>query len=290
MALLEQDEDLGTLFAALRVRYGDSLRAVLLYGSYTRGERDTLIDLYVLTEGPVPTAALPHWQRFANRILAPNVYQLGVATGARCKYALVPLAAFERHLREDFHSYFWARFAQPCQVLYVADAGTATRLVVCLANAVRRMLTEAQRGMPHCAPTPQALWQHALSQTYRCELRAESGLRAGQLVERDHAYFVQLAQAWSAEQPRVEGNRSSWPLAASPGGWRWPARRLWGKALSVARLLKAAFTFNDGFEYLLWKIERHSGIYVEPTPLQRRWPLLFAWPLFWRLYRLGAFR
>lgn len=287
--LLDDDADLVALFAALRARYGDALRAVLLYGSYTRGERDTLIDLYVLSEGDIPSAALPPWQRIANRVLAPNVYQLSVSTGARCKYALLPLAAFERHLRRDFHSYFWARFAQPCRVLYVQDADIATRLTQALAGAVRRMLTEGRRGLANPAVSPEALWEHALSKTYRCELRAESGQRASQLVERNREYLAALGEAWWREAIR-EGEAARWPIAPLSGAWRWPVREAWGKGLSVARLLKAAFTFNDGFDYLLWKIERHSGIYEEPTPLQRRWPLLFAWPLFWRLYRKGAFR
>ena len=42
--------------------------------------------------------------------------------------------------------------------------------------------------------------------------------------------------------------------------------------------------------YILWKIERHSGVRVEVTPRQRRHPFIFALPLFWRLYRQGAFR
>jgi len=29
---------------------------------------------------------------------------------------------------------------------------------------------------------------------------------------------------------------------------------------------------------------------VEASARQRRYPLIFAWPLAWRLYRLGAFR
>ncbi len=289
-ASAEDDADLVALITALRTRYGDAVRAVLLYGSYTRGDRDTLIDLYVLLDGPVPAAVLPRWQRVANRCLAPNVYQISVDTGARCKYALLPLNAFLRHLRGDFHSYFWARFAQPCRVVYVTDEETAQRLTAGLGDAVRQMLTEARRGLS--APVePQALWEHALTQTYRCELRAEGRSRPAELVDRNLDYLLALADAWQRElnkgqTPQLRGA----PVTPLPGAWRWPVRRLWGKGLSVARLLKAAFTFNDGFEYLLWKIERHSGIYVEPTPLQRRWPLLFAWPLFWRLYRMGAFR
>jgi hypothetical protein len=69
-----------------------------------------------------------------------------------------------------------------------------------------------------------------------------------------------------------------------------PARRAYGKAVCLLRLMKAAFTFEGGADYILWKIERHSGVRVEASPFQRRHPLLGGWGLLWRLYRQGAFR
>jgi hypothetical protein len=70
----------------------------------------------------------------------------------------------------------------------------------------------------------------------------------------------------------------------------WAGRRLLGKSLNVARLVKAAFTFAGGVDYLLWKVERHSGVRIEPTPFLRRHPLLGIWGVAWRLWRRGAFR
>ena len=70
----------------------------------------------------------------------------------------------------------------------------------------------------------------------------------------------------------------------------WSARRVQGKTLSVLRLVKSAFTFQGGVDYLLWKLERHSGVRVEATERERRHPLIYGWGLAWRLYRRGAFR
>jgi hypothetical protein len=70
----------------------------------------------------------------------------------------------------------------------------------------------------------------------------------------------------------------------------WWFRRVQGKILSTLRLLKAAATFDDALDYLLWKIQRHSGVFIEPSRLQRRYPVIFAWPLLFRLWRKGAFR
>ena len=63
-----------------------------------------------------------------------------------------------------------------------------------------------------------------------------------------------------------------------------------GKTFHVLRLAKAAYTFAGGLDYILWKIETHSGIKTEPTPWQRRHPLIAAPKLAWQLYRRGAFR
>jgi hypothetical protein len=70
----------------------------------------------------------------------------------------------------------------------------------------------------------------------------------------------------------------------------WIVRTVQGKLLSVLRLMKAAFTFQGGADYLIWKIERHSGVKIELTPAQRRHPIWAGLTTFWRLYRQGAFR
>ena len=72
--------------------------------------------------------------------------------------------------------------------------------------------------------------------------------------------------------------------------FRWALRRCWGKTLNILRLFKAAGTFSNGIDYLLWKVERHSGVRVEATERMRRHPRLAAWGLAWKLWRKGAFR
>ena len=74
------------------------------------------------------------------------------------------------------------------------------------------------------------------------------------------------------------------------GRWAWLLRRLFGKALSMARLLKALFTFEGGLDYAAWKLGRHSGQSVEIPDRVRRHPLIFVWPLLWQLYRRGVIR
>jgi hypothetical protein len=71
---------------------------------------------------------------------------------------------------------------------------------------------------------------------------------------------------------------------------RWRMRRRLGPVLNLLRLLKAALTFDNATDYVAWKVERHSGYRIEPTPFQRRHPLLAAPGIYWRLRRRGVLR
>ena len=125
---------------ALRRRFGSHALAVLFYGSCRRANDDTngIVDLYVLVDDyrAAYGRALP---AFFNRILAPNVYYLETPVAgrtARAKCAVVSLAAFERGTARWFHSYLWGRFAQPCGLLYAADASVRARVVRAIGQAV----------------------------------------------------------------------------------------------------------------------------------------------------------
>ena len=56
------------MLSQIKQRYGQGLLAVLIYGSYLRGKRDTLLDFYVLLDSysSVPKA----WQGLACQSLA----------------------------------------------------------------------------------------------------------------------------------------------------------------------------------------------------------------------------
>ena len=45
-----QDPGLEPLLAEIRQKHGESLLAILVYGSWLRGKRDTMLDFYVLVE------------------------------------------------------------------------------------------------------------------------------------------------------------------------------------------------------------------------------------------------
>lgn len=268
---------------AARLRHGD-VRAVLFYGSCLRdGDEDEKIaDLYLVV-GKYRRAHKSLVPALFNWLLPPNVgYIEAVHDGrtVRAKYAVISLRDFERaNAGRWFHSYIWARFAQPCRLTFWQSDKDKTRIISALAEAAATVLREVRPLLPE-RTVAEAFWIRAFRETYRAELRAEKPTRAGEI--------------FAADQPRYE---AIWDCLGeiSSGGrlwakWKWAWRRPWGKGLSVARLIKAAFTFENGGTYILWKIERHSGVRVTPSPWQSRHPVLASTVLAWRLYRRGAFK
>lgn len=291
------DEQRDQLLAQIQERYGNGLLAVLIYGSYLRGKRDTLLDFYVLLDnyGAMPKA----WHGWLAKALPPNVYQIQHGSPPdeiRAKYALLTMDRFEYAVRSDFHSYFWGRFAQPCGILWCRDESTKRRVISAVGSAA---VTFIRRVVPTLPDTFSAkdVWTRGLSLSYQCEFRSEPPGHAQKLFGFWPDYYTSLATALAGQGLGFEKTEQEGKFINTTGDttrrWStasWWFRRMQGKVLSFLRLCKAAMTFAGGLDYLLWKIKRHSGIYIEPTSLQRKYPLIFVWPLLWRLYRKGAFQ
>jgi hypothetical protein len=291
------DADVARLLAAIHRRHGERVAAVLLYGSYLRGKRDTLLDFYVLLTDL--RGALPRLQAWGNRWLPPNVYHLALPEAAggpalRAKYATLTTAQFQRAM-SGFDAYFWSRFTQPAGLVEARDEESARRVSDAVAGAVGRFVREVA-PMLEGDFSPAEFWRCGLSLTYACELRSEDPAGVAALYGHHARHLDALLAAHAAAPGAVIARRPDGRYAAVAHGGRrraparWAARRVLGKVLSVLRLVKAAGTFDDPLDYLLWKIERHSGMTIAPSERQRRHPLIFAWPLLWRLYRRGAFR
>lgn len=288
------------LVQALQARFGPSLAGVLFYGSCLHSDDLTngLADLYAIVD--TYTSAYAPWSlRLGNAVLGPNVFYLEDSTHEpplRAKYAVMSVAHFERGCARWFHSYLWARFAQPARLIYVRDGAARERIQNALSAAVMRFLAEA---IPACDADPldaAELWSSGLALAYASELRTEKN-REGVLADIHGAQFEKLtacaAPALSPElRPTGDGLYRSGVSARQRrrARLRWRARRWQGRVLSILRLTKAAFTFDRGADYLAWKIERHTGVAITVTPTLRKHPIFFGPKLLWRLLRKGTVR
>ncbi len=304
MALLSSkavSADFLVLVEALKSRFGSSLEAVLLYGSCLRSHEigDGVADFYAIVNS-YSKAYPERYLAVLNAWLPPNVFFLEASVQEktfRAKYAVVSMADFEQGTQHWFHPYLWARFAQPSRLLWARDETVRMRVNQALAHAV---VTFLKSSLPLLEPSPvnaEAIWTNGLTQTYAAELRPERSTRARQLVELnldDYARLTMCAIPALTGMLEVlpDGNYRCLTGATEQRNslWRWRLRRWQGKILSVLRLSKAAFTFQDSINYAAWKIERHTGVRVEVTPMLRRHPLLWGLKVSWKLLRRGVMR
>ncbi|MBX3024843.1 hypothetical protein KF840_08020 [bacterium] len=289
------------LVERIRARHGEGVRAILFYGSCLRANDDqySLLDFYVLVDRyrGLGTSRL---YAALNALLPPNVYYLRANEDGRsvqCKYAVVSLADFARHTSaRAFQPYFWARFAQPCALVYAADAAAERAVVEALAAAVT---TFVGKGLP-LLPAPCAvrdLWTTQLTLSYGAELRAERAAVADRLYAAAPGRYERVTRA---ALPRLPFPAAMRPVGGEMGvdarcrrgaaAARWRVRRYYGKWLSLLRILKSALTQEGSVEYAIWKVERHSGLKIDPSWREQRHPLLALGEQVVRMYRKGAFR
>lgn len=284
------------LAAHLARRGGAATSMVLYYGSALRaGNLDGILDFYVLLDD---LAAWPaSWlARLGNRLLPPNVGYLEIeheGMRLRAKFAVMSRAQFAARLTDSaLDTTIWARFCQPAVCIWSrseADREAATGL---MAAAVVRAAAWAARVGPAQAPAAQ-FWHALFARTYAAELRVEQAARPQDIVAKDPERYAKLLPlAWQeagvgfrrdGEELRPEAARDDRTVESA---WRKRARH--GRRLNMWRLLKAAFTFEGAMDYVAWKIERHRGVRIEVKPWQRRFPLLAAPGLYWKLRRMGV--
>ncbi|MCK9193621.1 MAG: hypothetical protein M0P19_07085 [Nevskia sp.] len=274
--------------------------AVLFYGSVLRsGKLDDLLDFYVVVD------SLRGWHQSripaaANRLLPPNVIYFEYTCKKqrlRAKVAVLRLDQFRARVAAgSLDTTIWARYSQPSALVWARDSSARSSVI----DAVSQAIVSAASWAAHLGPesgAAEAYWQGLFQRTYGAELRVEKANRAETLTGfAQSRYATLLPLAWlvrgienlSTDPALCQPNISAAARYRARAGWA--VRRALGKPLNFARLVKNAYTFADGVDYLLWKIERHSGVKVELSPWQRRHPILAAPGVLWRLRRQGVVR
>jgi hypothetical protein len=293
--------DISMLTEALISRFGASLDGVILYGSclHSCDVDEGIVDLSVLVDDYRNAYAERHLA-LLNAWLAPNVFYLEVSNQEktlRAKYAVISTADFEQGAQNWFHSYIWARFAQPSRLLYARNEICRQRVYTALAHAVVKFLQSTVVTMGSCEANAEEIWTNSLMLTYAAELRAEQKTRARYLAQKNLGDYSQLTKAVApimastiVAQPNGQYQCLANDAARRRALRHWNLRRWQGRVLSILRLTKATITFRDCLDYAAWKIERHTNVRVEITPVLRRHPVLWGFKTMWQLIRRGVLR
>ena len=276
---------------AMRLARGLGGVAVLYYGSTLRtGDFDGILDFYVLIERPAGT----WFRRVGMRWLWPDVSYHEFAIGGRtlrAKVATMPLATFERASRGGaLDTTIWTRFVQPAALAWQVDPMVGRRVVRSVADA---MITAARFAavIGPARGDARDFWLALFGETYRTEFRVEPPGREATILGHDPGrYAALLPMAWDAGRiafttsggaliPRLEFAFMRDTAAA------WLLRVDAGKTLNIARLIKAAFTFDGAARYGIWKLQRHTGISVRLTRWRERHPILSGFAVLWQVMR-----
>ena len=275
---------------AILKRHGGAVRAILFYGSCRRSDSpEGVLDFYVLVE------RYRDYHRslirsLINYLLPPDVEFLRTGESPAplaAKIAIISLRQFSRRMsRHALDTTLWARFTQPSTLVYAASQEDRDQVISALYKAVETACAWAEDCAPH-AGTPPVFWRQLFELTYGAELRVERKDRPQLIYDNDPAYYDEIFNAIALDADKPPCPPRAFPVTA----WlAWKMRCVFGKIRSILRLSKAAFTFEGGVDYILWKIERHSGVALSLSPWQQRHPVLSAPGLLYRLWRKGAIR
>jgi hypothetical protein len=305
----DSDPTLAALLEQLDERHNDAICCTLVYGSCLRSGDiyDGLLDLYLICDN-YRLAYKGGLLAGCNWLLPPNVFYAqqepadakGNGKILRSKVTVISLRDFERGCSPAwFESYIWGRFAQPTLILRARNQEVRDRMETALAQAAGTLLRNTLPALP-AEGSLDSLWQRSLELSYATELRTERAGRARELAEASSEFYVSLTRLLASQSLvplelfeqagqlhyRSQVSTTRRRVARSA----WLMRRIQGKLLSIARLVKALFTFEGGLDYIAWKLERHSGETITIPDRVRRAPLIHMWGFFWGLYRRGIFK
>ncbi|MEP5761859.1 MAG: hypothetical protein ABJ327_21625 [Litoreibacter sp.] len=266
---------------AIEARHGEAVSALVFYGSALREDTDPskMLDFYVVVKSyraiyPNPLLRLATW------LLPPGVHFMQVdgedGQQFRSKYAVISERAFQQRVSGGLETMIWARFVQPV-IVHANSPGTRDEIVTGLARACAHFY----RQTAPLIGKGENVWSRGLAESYRTELRPEDpDARAREIIDRTPGRYAVLSDILSNT-----ALGSPWVCSM-----KWKLRRMTGKPRGALRVLKSAFTFDAGLDYILEKVRSHSGVEIEVSDAARRHPVLHAPVIAVRLYRAGAFK
>ena len=283
------------------------VRSVLHFGSTRSGASPTgrsAHDLFVLVDdyegfyravrAALPGTRSPSFLARANRILPPNVLH-GVSAAGDAKLFILSerdlASAVGPRARDHFVR---ARLAQDVAVCAAADTDAARDAETALGTA-RRGVVQWMRPFLEGPFDGPVLARRMLEVSYASEIRPEARGRVQEVFASQRAFLEREYTAVVEEAARqgrlVAAGQGRFAYARPAGVAERAAARLWfarSRARATLRWAKYVATFEGWLDYVAAKVERRTGMRVELTARERRWPWILLWPKFFRV--MGARR
>ena len=299
------------LVGRLRETGGSGLAAVLAYGSRlvsASPDRHSAYDLVVVVEDygtffralrdAGHTARSVTLLATVSRVLAPTVIAFWPSPpeGPLAKCLVLSRTDFQRELGARRLDHFClGRVAHHISVAHARDPETAAWVEELIAGA-REMVLDWTLPFLDEPFSIDGFCRRMLEISYAGEIRPEKEGRVSAVYE------AQQETLRSIYTPILEAKVGAGVLERANGKYRAvhapsPAARLRlnayfgvSKARATTRWFKHMLTFDRWFPYIVRKVERRTGMTVEITPLERRFPFPLLLPKALRVLRAGRAR
>ena len=296
------DAAIGRLVEASR----QSIRAVVFFGSRMSGagaNTHSAHDLFIVVDEyrsfyeAIEAAGLCRrgvsFLTALNRVLPPNQLSLRLTGGSvppfHGKCAVISLRHFLRETSRRRRDHFCqGRLFQPVSLVHAATDDTRDEILRALVDVRRQTVRWSGPYLPAEFDVEQYCLR-LLEVSLAGEVRPESSARARRLAEaqreRQRPVYAALLGLLEAEGALRRTGDGRWALARRPSTLaRLRCRLYFAQSLvrATIRWGKHILTFEGWLDYLVRKVERHSGQHIELTNRERRYPLVFLWPRFFR--------
>lgn len=288
------------LAAFLASACGDTTVALVHYGSHAQhsdARPESAHDFFVIVDryrdayrSLVAHGVARFRPRIAtalNYVLAPNVIRVtvpGVTPALEAKCAVYSWSDFRlaasRHAKDHFAL---GRLFQHVQLAWTRDQGSRERTIDVLVGARIATFTWGKAYLPRQFDVD-AYCRTLLETSFAAEIRPEGNERVDMLLAAQRetlipVYSVLLDQY--VQQRILARDGKVYTIIEPVGKWAKFRAAMYFRRSEIratVRWLKYVALYDDWLEYILKKIARRSGISVELTERERRWPLIFLWP------------
>jgi len=293
------DQRLRATVQALAKAGGDSVVAILLYGSHLQASspnRWSAYDFFLVTDsysrfyGRLKAGghhSRPPWLLTGlSHVLPPNVisFDRGRPDEPPAKCAVLSPRHLRRSLRPFSPDHFIkGRVVQKLALVWSRGPEEEEMIVSALREAREDILRWVKPFLPRPF-TVEEFAERMLRVSYRGEIRPESPDRVVQVFQSQRETLVNIAReslALAVRKRKVleESGTYRWVRPPTRASWAFYSLYFFGsKARATARWFKYMLTFDGWLDYIQRKIERRAGMEVQIEERERRWPLIFLWP------------
>lgn len=222
-----------------------------------------------------------------NHVLAPNVIRVtvpGVTPALEAKCAVYSWSDFRLaasvHAKDHFAL---GRLFQHVQIAWTRDQGSRDRISDVLVGARIATFAWGRSFLPRQFDVD-AYCRTLLETSFAAEIRPEEKERVDMLLAAQRETLIPVYSEvlnQLVQQRILARNGKVYTMVVPVGKWAKFRAAMYfrrSKVRATVRWLKYIALYDDWLEYILKKIARRSGVSVELTERERRWPLIFLWP------------